>query len=141
MVKQLKQYDVVLVDFGSNIDSEQSGKRPSVVIQNDTGNFFSPTTLVIPLTTSLKHMEQPTHALIAKGHGGSLYYSAKALKECGVGDIYAYATHTENSVLDKDKGTLINLLEDGTVTRLYTTDSLFAGNHEKITVMEVDGLI
>ena len=74
-------------------------------------------------------------------YGGSLYYSAKALKEYGVGDIYAYATHTENSVLDKDKGTLINLLEDGTVTRLYTTDSLFTGNHEKITVMEVDGLI
>lgn len=71
-------------------------------------------------------------------YGGSLYYSAKALKECGVGDIYAYATHTEKSVLDKDKGTLIKLLENGTVTRLYTTDSLFTGNHEKITVMEVD---
>ena len=74
-------------------------------------------------------------------YGGSLYYSAKSLTECGVGKIYAYATHTEKSVLDKDKGTLIKLLEDGTVTRLYTTDSLFTGNHEKITVMEVDELI
>lgn len=82
MVKQLKQYDVVLVDFGSNIDSEQSGKRPSVVIQNDTGNFFSPTTLVIPLTTSLKHMEQPTHALIAKGHNKGLIKDSMLLGEC-----------------------------------------------------------
>ena len=82
MVKQLKQYDVVLVDFGSNIDSEQSGKRPSVVIQNDTGNFFSPTTLVIPLTTSLKHMKQPTHALIAKGHSKGLIKDSMLLGEC-----------------------------------------------------------
>lgn len=71
-------------------------------------------------------------------YGGSLYYSAKTLKECGTGEIYSYATHTENSILDREKGTLIKSLEDGTVTRLYTTDSLFTGTHEKITVMEVD---
>ena len=70
-------------------------------------------------------------------YGGSLFYSAKALKECGVGDIYAYATHTENSILNKEKGTLIKSLEDDTVKRLFTTNSLFNGNHEKITVMEV----
>ena len=70
-------------------------------------------------------------------YGGSLYYSALELKTCGVNKIYAYATHTENSILDKDKGTLIKLLENGTVERLFTTNSLFTGSHEKITVMEV----
>lgn len=70
-------------------------------------------------------------------YGGSLFYSAKALKELGVGKIYAYATHTENSILDKEKGTLIKSLEDNTVERLFTTNSLFSGKHEKITVMEV----
>jgi ribose-phosphate pyrophosphokinase len=70
-------------------------------------------------------------------YGGSLYYSAKVLKECGVDRIYAYASHTENSVLDREKGTLIKSLEDGTVERLFTTDSLFTGKHDKITVMEV----
>lgn len=68
--------------------------------------------------------------------GGSLYYSALELKKRGVEKIYAYASHTENSVLNKEKGTLIKLLEDGTVERLFTTDSLFTGEHEKITVME-----
>lgn len=68
-------------------------------------------------------------------YGGSLYYSALKLKELGVGKIYAYATHTENSILDKEKGTLIKLLEDGTVERLFTTSSLFTGEHEKITVL------
>ena len=70
-------------------------------------------------------------------YGGSLFYSAKALKELGVGKIYAYATHTENSILDKEKGTLIKSLEDNTVERLFTTNSLFKGCHDKITVMEV----
>lgn len=70
-------------------------------------------------------------------YGGSLYYSANTLKENGVGKIYAYATHTENSILDKEKGTLIKSLENNTVEKLYTTDSLYSGNHEKIQVMEV----
>lgn len=70
-------------------------------------------------------------------YGGSLYYSAKTLKDLGVGKIYAYATHTENSILDKEKGTLIKLLEDGTVERLFTTDSLFSGCHDKFTILGV----
>lgn len=70
-------------------------------------------------------------------YGGSLYYSANTLKDSGVGRIYAYATHTENSILDRNKGTLIKSLENNTVERLFTTNSLFTGSHDKITVMEV----
>ena len=70
-------------------------------------------------------------------YGGSLFYSANALKEAGVGKIYAYATHTENSILDREKGTLIKSLENNTVERLFTTNSLFSGKHDKITVLEV----
>lgn len=68
-------------------------------------------------------------------YGGSMYYGALKLKELGVGKIYAYATHTENSVLDKEKGKLIKLLEDGTVEKLFTTNSLFTGEHEKIEII------
>lgn len=69
--------------------------------------------------------------------GGTLYYSALKLKESGVGKIYAYTTHTENSVLNKEKGTFIKCLEDGTVEKLFTTNSLFTGEHEKIKIMNV----
>lgn len=69
--------------------------------------------------------------------GGSLYFSALELMDRKVGEIYTYATHTENSILNKEKGTLIKLLENNTVKRLYTTNSLFTRQHEKITVMEV----
>lgn len=68
-------------------------------------------------------------------YGGSMYYGALKLKELGVDKIYAYASHTENSILDKEKGKLIKLLEDGTVEKLFTTDSLFTGEHEKIEII------
>lgn len=69
-------------------------------------------------------------------YGGSMFYSSLKLKEMGVNKIYAYATHTENSVLDREKGTFIKCLEDGTVEKLFTTDSLFTGKHGKIKLLE-----
>lgn len=70
-------------------------------------------------------------------YGGSMYFGALELRKLGVKNTYAYASHTENSILDKEKGTLIKLLEDGTVEQLFTTDSLFTGSHEKISVMKL----
>lgn len=70
-------------------------------------------------------------------YGGTLYYSALKLKELGATKIYAYATHTENSILDEDRGTLKKILDDGTVEKLFTTDSLFIGSHKAIEVLEV----
>lgn len=70
-------------------------------------------------------------------YGGSMYYGSNKLKELGASKIYAYVSHCENSVLDKEKGTLIKSLEDGTVERLFTTNSIFTGKHEKITVFNI----
>lgn len=70
-------------------------------------------------------------------YGGSLYFSSLELMKLGVYQIYAYATHTENSILDKEKGTLIKSLENNTVKKLFTTNSLYTGTHEKIQVMKL----
>ena len=44
------------------IGSEQSGNRPAVVLQNDVGNFYSPTLIVATLTSkAAKKYTQPTH--------------------------------------------------------------------------------
>lgn len=81
--QELKRYDVVLVNFGENvIDSEQAGIRPAVVIQNDTGNFFSSTTIVMPLTSKIKNISQPTHTLIKKGKEKGLVNDSILLGEC-----------------------------------------------------------
>lgn len=66
-------------------------------------------------------------------YGGTLAYSADELKKLGFKSIYAYATHTENSILDPEKGMLLKRLEDGTVDHIYTTNSIYSGKHDKIT--------
>ena len=68
-------------------------------------------------------------------YGGTMAYGADKLKELGAKNVYAYASHTENSILDEEKGTLIKRLEDGTVTKLFTTNSLFNKEHNKIEIV------
>ena len=78
-----KRYDVVLVNFGENtIESEQSGIRPAIIIQNDKGNFFSKTTIVMPLSSRIKNPKQPTHTLIRKGKDKGLTCDSMLLGEC-----------------------------------------------------------
>ena len=72
-------------------------------------------------------------------YGGTLAYSADALRNLGASAVYAYASHTENSVLDEEHGTLIKRLNSGVVDELFTTPSLYSGNHGRITVInEID---
>ena len=68
-------------------------------------------------------------------YGGTFYHSAKALADLNVQQIYAYATHTENEMLNEERGTFIKALNSGLVKRLYTTDSIFNKEHEKVTVI------
>jgi ribose-phosphate pyrophosphokinase len=70
-------------------------------------------------------------------YGGTLAYSADELKKLGFEHVYAYATHTENSVLDPENGTLLKRLEDGIVDHIYTTNSIYSGKHDKITAFVV----
>lgn len=63
--------------------------------------------------------------------GGTFYHSAKALKELGVGNIYLYVTHCENTILEGE------VLTSGLIRRVYTTNSIFTKEHEDITVMKL----
>lgn len=82
MKQDLKRYDIIQVDFGEDvIGSEQGGIRPAIIIQNDVGNIHSSTTIVMPLTKQIKHLNQPTHTLIAKGKDKGLIKDSMALGE------------------------------------------------------------
>lgn len=49
---QIRRGDIVIVDLEPTKGSEQQGgDRPCVVIQNDVGNQYSPTTIIAPFTT------------------------------------------------------------------------------------------
>lgn len=43
--------DVFYADLNPVIGSEQGGIRPVLILQNNIGNRFSPTIIVVPLTT------------------------------------------------------------------------------------------
>lgn len=77
----IKQFDIVLVDFGEGVGSEQSRRRPAVVIQNNVGNKYSPTTLVMPLTSQYKKVSQPTHTILGKGGSNNLSMNSVVLGE------------------------------------------------------------
>lgn len=61
----MKRGEIYWVNFGdTGIGSEQTGLRPALVIQNNAGNYHSPTTIVVPITTKHKGKNIPTHVPI-----------------------------------------------------------------------------
>jgi len=48
----IKRGEIYWVDWSPGRGSEQSGLRPALVIQNDLGNQYSPTTIVAAITTA-----------------------------------------------------------------------------------------
>ena len=46
--------EIYLVDLNNHTGSEQTGIRPAIIVQNETGNLNSPTTIVCPLTSQKK---------------------------------------------------------------------------------------
>lgn len=63
-MKKVKRGELYYAQLPINVGSEQSGKRPVVVIQNDKGNTYSPTTIVALITSQLKKY-MPTHVKIS----------------------------------------------------------------------------
>jgi len=64
--------------------------------------------------------------------GGTLYYSAKKLKEEGAGNIYAFVTHCENTI---HKG---ELLTCGYVEKVYTAPTILTQEHSLIEVINFE---
>ena len=63
---EIKRGDIVLVGLEPVKGSEQGGVRPVLVIQNDEGNKFSPTTIIAPITSKEFTKEFPTNVKISK---------------------------------------------------------------------------
>lgn len=63
-----KRGEIYYIDLGFNIDSEQSGIRPCLIIQNDFGNNKSSTIVIIPITTKSKKFSK-THVKLTKEDG------------------------------------------------------------------------
>jgi len=73
--------DVYLVNLDPIIGKEIGKARPSVIIQNDIGNKFSPVTIIAPIS-SVKEITKPLPIMIflKKGEGG---LSEDSYVDCG----------------------------------------------------------
>ena len=52
------------------VGSEQGGIRPVLVIQNDVGNRYSPTVIVLAVTGQVNKARLPTHVPVLAGENG-----------------------------------------------------------------------
>lgn len=83
MNMNLQRFDIVLVDFGDDvIGVEQGGIRPALIVQNNVGNLHSKSTIVMPLSTKIKKINQPTHTLLKRGSDSGLISDSIVLGEC-----------------------------------------------------------
>lgn len=59
--KVIRRGQIYYADLSPAIGSEQGGIRPVIIIQNDIGNKYSPTTIIAPLTSRQTKAKLPTH--------------------------------------------------------------------------------
>lgn len=65
----VKLGDLVWVELNGK-GHVQRGIRPAVIVQNNIGNYHSPTVQVFPLTSRCKKSSLPTHVKIPAGVAG-----------------------------------------------------------------------
>lgn len=62
---KVKRGDIFFADLDPVVGSEQGGIRPVVILQNDVGNKYSPTTIVAAITSQLNKNRMPTHVWVS----------------------------------------------------------------------------
>ena len=82
MKRELKRGDLYYANLDPVIGSEQGGTRPVLIIQNNVGNRFSPTTIVVAAVTSRTGKAKlPTHIDLPVDHSCGLSRDSVVLLE------------------------------------------------------------
>ena len=66
----IKRGELYYADLSPVIGSEQGGVRPILIVQNDTGNKYSPTIIAAAVTSKLNKAKLPTHIEISANEFG-----------------------------------------------------------------------
>lgn len=66
----IRRGDIFYADLSPVVGSEQGGTRPVLIIQNDIGNQYSPTTIVAAITSQIDKPRLPTHVAMPVVQGG-----------------------------------------------------------------------
>lgn len=57
----IKRGEIYFAQLNPVVGSEQGGIRPVLVVQNDIGNQYSPTTIILAITSQINKAKLPTH--------------------------------------------------------------------------------
>ena len=66
----IKRGDMFYADLSPVVGSEQGGIRPVLIIQNDTGNKYSPTVIAAAITSQTGKNKLPTHIELGSDDNG-----------------------------------------------------------------------
>ena len=66
----VRRGEIYWVEFNPVKGSEQAGLRPALVVQNDVGNRYSPTTIVVAITRTIPPRPYPFTVVIEPEESG-----------------------------------------------------------------------
>ncbi len=66
MELNVRRGDIFYADLSPVVGSEQGGVRPVLIVQNDTGNRYSPTVIAAAITSQTNKTRLPTHIELSR---------------------------------------------------------------------------
>ena len=63
-MKNIKRGEIYYANLSPVVGSEQDGTRPVLILQNNTGNQYSPTTIIAAISCRQEKTKLPTHVKI-----------------------------------------------------------------------------
>ena len=66
----VKRGEIYRLEMPAGIGSEQAGRRPVLIVQNDLGNRYSNTTIVAAITSQQRQSRYPFHVPFTSQEGG-----------------------------------------------------------------------
>lgn len=102
--RKILRGDIYYADLNPVVGSEQGGIRPVLIIQNDTGNHYSPTVIVAAITGHSKRGCFPTHVKLDGKYSNLLRTSTILLEQIRTLDkrrLLGYIGHIDQQIMDR----------------------------------------
>ncbi|MCX8131266.1 MAG: type II toxin-antitoxin system PemK/MazF family toxin [Clostridia bacterium] len=100
----IKRGDIFYADLSPVVGSEQGGVRPVLIVQNDTGNKYSPTVIAAAITSQINKAKLPTHIEISAQEYGLMKDSVILLEQIRTIDkqrLREKIGHLDDELMDK----------------------------------------
>jgi len=105
MMNQIKRLirrgDIYYANLEPVVGSEQGGLRPVLIIQNNVGNWYSPTVIAAAITSRSKNNRQPTHIQLDAMSCGLSRDSTVLLEQIRTLDRYRLSKYVGHICSDK----------------------------------------